>query len=541
MTAVFIQKYRLWLLLAVSAFSRLLIAAFTELGNDEVYYINYALYPDLSHFDHPPMIGWFIQLFSLNLLSESEGFIRLGAVVAGTINTWLIYLIGKKLRDETTGWYAALLYTASFYSFVIAGIFIMPDAPQSLFWLCSVYLMIDISKAGPDARKGQKAMLLLGVSAGLAMLSKYTSVFLFTGAGLYFLLFERKWFLKWQVYTAVLISIVLFIPVIVWNLQYDFISFTFHSDRVEVVQTILRPDLFGIELGGQILYNNPVTFVLVLLGLFAFFRGHLQEQKPEIRMLLTIALPVILLFLGFSLFRRTLPHWTGPAYMTLIPLAALYLRNITKDGLAGRLFAAPVKYALSILVIVLSAALIQINQGWFFNKGIDATSGRRLGIKDITLDVYGWEQLHIGFAGQYREDTASGHMRNDAVILSQRWFPAANIDYYVARPLGIRLLTLGELERTHKYAWITQFRGGFYPGMDAYYFSSSYDFSDPNGQYKDYFTRIEQPDTIPVYRNKKLVMYHYVWRMRGLIEVPPDSLTGKDLQKAIQVIGKSGY
>ena len=541
MTAAFLHKNRLWLLLAVSAFSRLLIAAFTELGNDEVYYVNYALYPDLSHFDHPPMIGWFIQLFSLNLLYESEIFIRLGAVVAGTINTWLAYLIGKKLRDETTGWYAALLYTASFYCFVIAGIFIMPDAPQSLFWLLSVYLLVIVAQAGPENKKGQRAMLIVGLTAGLAMLSKYTSVFLFTGAGIYFLLFERKWLLKWQVYAAVLLASLIFLPVIIWNIQYDFISFTFHSERVEVVKSVLRPDLFGIELGGQIFYNNPVTFVIIVMGLLAFFRNRFPENKPEIRMLVSIAIPVILLFLGFSLFRRTLPHWTGPAYMTLIPLAALYIRTLTKNGLAEKPFAAPLRYALLFLVIVLTAALGQIGQGWFFNKGIDVQTGKRLGIKDITLDMYGWRQLHDGFAPVYQQDTASGHMRKDAVILSQRWFPAANLDYYVARPLGISLLTLAELERTHKYAWITQFRGGFYPGMDAYYFSSSYDFSDPNGQYREYFTRIEQPETIPVYRNNRLVMYHYVWRMHGLIAVPPDNLTGKDLQKGFQVFGKTNH
>jgi len=83
------------------------------LGNDEAYYYTYALYPALSHFDHPPMVGWVIQLFSLNLHFSSEIFIRLAAVLAGTVNTWLMYCIGKQLRDELTGWYAALLYTAS--------------------------------------------------------------------------------------------------------------------------------------------------------------------------------------------------------------------------------------------------------------------------------------------------------------------------------------------------------------------------------------------------------------------------------------------
>jgi 4-amino-4-deoxy-L-arabinose transferase-like glycosyltransferase len=531
MTNDFFRKYRLWLLLAVSALTRLLIAAFTELGNDEVYYINYALYPDLSHFDHPPMTGWIIQLFSLNLLLENEGFIRLGAVVLGTLNTWLIYLTGKLIHDEHTGWYAALLYTASFYCFIIAGTFMMPDAPQTFFWLITLYLLLKAVKAGPENQDTVKLFLWAGVAGGLALLSKYTSVFLFTGAGLYFLIYERVWLKRWQVYAAGTLSLLLFIPVIIWNIRYDFVSFTFHSDRVEVVKNTLRPDLFASELGGQIFYNNPVVFVLVIAGLMAYFKGRFPDKKPELRLLVTTALPVILLFLGFSLFRRTLPHWTGPAYMTLIPLAALFIRVNTEKGMAGRWITPMIRNAILFLAIVVSAALFQINQGWFLNKGIDTTTGKRLGIKDITLDLYGWEQLHQRFTSIYRQDTATGRMAKDAVIVSQRWFPAANIDYYVARPMGIKLLTLAESERTHKYAWITQYRGGFYPGMDAYYFSSSYDFSDPNGHYGELFTEIGQPDTIPVYRNNKLVMYHYVWRLKGLKSMPPDRLTGKDLFK----------
>ncbi|NTW23936.1 MAG: glycosyltransferase family 39 protein, partial [Lentimicrobium sp.] len=273
MIADFMQKYRLWLLLAISTVSRLMIAAYTELGNDEVYYVNYALFPDLSHFDHPPMIGWFIQIFSLNLRFESELFIRLGAVITGTLNTLLIFLIGKQVKDELTGWYAALLYTASLYCFVIAGIFAMPDAPQTLFWLITLLILLKAFKYGPESTNGRKLILIAGISAGLALLSRYTSVFLFSGAGLYILFFDRRWLLKWQVYASVVIALLLFLPVILWNIHYDFVSFSFHSDRVEVVKKVIRPDLFGIELGGQAFYNNPVTFLLIIFGLLAFFKG----------------------------------------------------------------------------------------------------------------------------------------------------------------------------------------------------------------------------------------------------------------------------
>ena len=132
-----ITKY-LFILLGISALIRSFLAYFIEFGNDEVYYWTYAMYPDWSHFDHPPMVGWFIQLFSGNLFFTSEFFIRLSSVICMTINTYLIYLIGKQVKNEQTGFYAALLYTSSVYAFVITGIFILPDTPLSIFTFLAV-------------------------------------------------------------------------------------------------------------------------------------------------------------------------------------------------------------------------------------------------------------------------------------------------------------------------------------------------------------------------------------------------------------------
>ena len=129
------------LLIGISAIVRAFFAWALEFGNDEVYYWTYALYPDLSHFDHPPMVGFVIQLFSLDLLFNNELFIRLGSVILGSVNTWIIFLIGKKIKDSLTGLYAAFLYTSSIYCFVIAGIFILPDTPQLFFWLLSLYFI----------------------------------------------------------------------------------------------------------------------------------------------------------------------------------------------------------------------------------------------------------------------------------------------------------------------------------------------------------------------------------------------------------------
>ncbi|PLX00009.1 MAG: hypothetical protein C0593_01905, partial [Marinilabiliales bacterium] len=162
------------ILIAVSTVIRGILAATTEFGNDEVYYVLYAMFPDLSHFDHPPMVGFLIQLFSLDLLLRSELFIRLGAIAISAFSTFLIYRITKKVSSERSGFYAALLFTASVYASVIAGLFILPDAPQMLFWLLSISLLQDSVVKSPGTAGAQKKLLLAGLTIGLGMLSKYT-------------------------------------------------------------------------------------------------------------------------------------------------------------------------------------------------------------------------------------------------------------------------------------------------------------------------------------------------------------------------------
>lgn len=516
-----IYRRRLILLLVISSLVRLLIGSVIELGNDEVYYVTYALFPDLSHFDHPPMVGWIIQLFTLNLTFESEGWIRLAAVTAGTLGTLLAFLLGKKIGDAQTGWYTALLYTASIYSFIIAGTFIMPDSPQVLFWMLSLLLLMHTADALNDLRNNDTAnqsrikftyrMLLTGLAAGLALLSKYTSGIVLFGAFLYFIK-NPAWFKRWQVYAALVLALICFLPVVIWNVDNNFISFTFHGDRVEVAQNPIRMDYFGRELGGQFAYNNPVVFVLVVIGLIAIFRKKLRLKNDYAWLLIFTALPPIVLFLGISLFRATLPHWTGPAYITLLPVAALWISQHTSGGKTEKALPVPVTAALGLLVTLLAVALLQIFTGVFVNKPVEKMTGKSKGAYDVTLDLYGWEQLGNKFSALYQNDIRSGIMDTSAVILSHRWFPAANLDYYVARPNNIKLITEGPLIKTHKYDWITRARGGAVQGTKAYFIASGADYASPQDVYGDKLTGLKAPDTIPIFRREVPVKLFYVWR-----------------------------
>ena len=525
-----INKILIWLL-AISAVLRGILAAWMEFGNDEVYYWAYALYPDWSHFDHPPMVGWVIQLFSLNLLFDSEFFIRLASVVFMTANTYIIYRIGKDIKDARTGLYAALLYTASIYAFVITGIFIMPDTPLILFWLLAIWMAVKYLKVkvpepieGPTdfktvlryfdklSTQQPRFLLLFGLFAGLAMLSKYSGVFLWVGMGLYILIFNRKQLKNPYLYLSLLISAICCIPILYWNLQNDFISFSFHSERVG--GNSINFSTFGTELAGEFLYNNPIVFVLAFIAIFAALKKKINMEKPVQRLILCITLPMVVVFWGFSLMRPTLPHWNAPAYVLLILLSAAYLRDKHAEKLPKSIIG-----ALSVLLITLVVGVAEIKTGFI---PLDRhTNPEQLGRDDFTLDMYGWRQLGEKFADFREEKIAEDVMKSEDGIVANQWFPLANLDYYVARPLGMRVMGLGWPEFLHKYLWINDERGGFHLGENYWFLSDSRYMKNPKETYQWYFKEIELVGTIEIERCGKPAKNFFVYTCIGLTDLPP--------------------
>jgi len=519
-----ISRLVIWVI-ALATIGRLVIGYMMELGNDEVYYLTYTYLPDLSHFDHPPMVGWVIQLFTLNFRLNNELFIRLGPILLSSGSSWIMYRIGCMLRDELTGFIAVLLFTASFYASIIAGTFILPDAPQLFFWLAGMYFLL---KALPDPsqKTSRSSLYWAGLFIGLGMLSKYTSVFLWVGAVLFILFYKRLWLSKKELYLSILISFILFIPVLVWNFDNNFISFLYHSERVGVSNNGLRPDYFFTELIGEITYNNPLVFVMIVMALIAVIRKRHFLGRDHKKLMLLIAVPVILLFLGFALFHKTLPHWTGPAYTTLILIAACWQRERTVRSKLFKPIPGLVAWSLILTLLVAIIGVGQVTKGWF-DTPIKCRP-TELGKNDVTLDLYGWHQISEKFALVRSKVVKEDSIDVNAPIISWRWFPAANIDYYVARPLGMKVLALGKFEDIHKYAWLNKSRGDFHTGTDAWFICTSRDFKDPSEIYGSCFKTIKMVEMIPVYRGRTNVMNAFIYTMKSL---KPNAEKGFGLDK----------
>lgn len=73
----------------------------------------------------------------------------------------------------------------------------------------------------------------IGLAIGLGMLSKYTIALLGIAAFVFILIDRdaRKWLVRPELYIAIVISLIIFSPVIIWNANHEWASFFISESR----------------------------------------------------------------------------------------------------------------------------------------------------------------------------------------------------------------------------------------------------------------------------------------------------------------------
>jgi hypothetical protein len=509
-------------LVIITTIIRLLIAWIVPLGNDEVYYFTYSLQPDWNHFDHPPLVGLFIRLFTFDHHWVNELTMRLTSVLSAAVCTLLIAKCGKLLKNEKAGLIAALLYTGSIYTSIIAGLFILPDSPQLVFWIACLYIMLKLIRE-PDKTRINKLLLLFGLLAGLACMSKIHGLFLWFSFGCYVFFYDRKWLTNPFLYIAVLITLCIIAPVIWWNINNDFITWRFHSERVEVGNRSIDFLSFLATLGGQLFYNNPVNVILAFISIIALIKQPGYIQKKDARILCWSSLPLIFLTTAISLFRQTLPHWSGPGFIALILLSAVFIeyqlnQNVTRYK----------KWLRTSLGFMIGLVLLGTVAILYYPGTISDRQAPKTGKGDVTLDMYGWREFSKEFAEIRQKDIEKGLMKKETPLLVHKWFPAGHLLFYITYPQQMKIIGEGTLKDLHKFVWLNEEQGYLSPGEDAYYISPSNYFKDPEEIYKDKFRSITLAATIPQKRGGKIARYWYIYHLKGALQETGARLNSKD-------------
>jgi hypothetical protein len=213
----------------------------------------------------------------------------------------------------------------------------------SALFLYSAYIYLE--------ENNKNYALVMGFAAGAMLLSKYPGILIIFTLLVYVVIYKRKVFKDKYLYFAMGLALLVFSPVLYWNIQNDFISFTFQLHHGIAEEKIFNPKTFFTFLGIQFALFNP--FYLVPLVYFVVMDKKRFEQK-KVYLLLPF-LFVIGFFSYFAAFKHANAQWAGIAYLTASILLGYYFSKFESKKLlvAGIL--------LSTIVIILIKTPIGID------------------------------------------------------------------------------------------------------------------------------------------------------------------------------------
>jgi len=315
---------------------RFFLIGHLQLAPDEAFYWYWAKNLSLSYVEHPPMVAYIMALFTW-IGGDKEFFVRIGGLLCTLVTQIFLYATVRRLRCEDAALPWEVLFVLNSTLLFSGGCIIQtPDTPLLLFWTIALYGCTRVVTGG-----GKGGWYVAGIALGLGLLSKYTMV-LMVPCVLAFLLFSpphRYWLARKEPYLATLLGVLIFSPVIVWNMQHHWASVAFQL--AQGFSPVGKPALSKLleYVGGQIGVVTPLlflAFVYYSLWAGAFARG---GKAREYFFLAMLSWP-ILVFFGLSTARGEVaePNWPAPAYIAGLPLMWIVYRSHFQGSRGHRRF-----------------------------------------------------------------------------------------------------------------------------------------------------------------------------------------------------------
>lgn len=299
----------LLVLLALWWMLNIIVAATVELANDEAYYWFFSWKLDWGYYDHPPMTPLLIWL---GRWIPRELGVRFFAVLLQPIYLFLFWrLIKPKNPTQRDAWLYFLI-AFSIPLLQLYGFLTTPDTPLMMF--TALFLCCFTRFCRNDSWKN---MTLLGLSIALLAYSKYHSVLVVALA----LAACPRCFRSPKLYISLLITLLLYLPHLIWQYEHDWVSFQYHL--------VGRNQSFKASYLGHYLLNTALVFnPLFLYHYILGWRKRNSDNAPMPPVLKSIAIG----FLGFfflSCFRGpTQPQWIIPVVFSALWL----LFNLGRDN-----------------------------------------------------------------------------------------------------------------------------------------------------------------------------------------------------------------
>jgi len=305
------------------------------LAADEAHYWEWSRHLDWSYYSKGPLVAYLIAL-STRLGGHTEFWVRLPAVLLSTLTALIGYALTRRIFHSERAAFVSVVILTAMPLYAVGALVMTIDAPfvccWGLAWLC-------LSRVRP--REGDLAWYGAGTAFGVGLLSKYTMFMLVPCVALWLIGSPRlrHWLRRREPYEALLLGLLIFSPVIVWNARHSW-----YSLRHVATQAGGGPDrplsaalAGGLEFfAGQLGVVSPLLFVVLLLAVNWAWRQAVRRDRDDLLLLVCASLPVYLFFQGWSFLSKVQANWAAHAHLTAGVAAAGWYESWFAPGVRRR-------------------------------------------------------------------------------------------------------------------------------------------------------------------------------------------------------------
>jgi 4-amino-4-deoxy-L-arabinose transferase-like glycosyltransferase len=483
------------LIIALGTALRLALAATVGFGQDETYSVAVSRQLALSYFDHPPLHLWIVGAWARLTGHQDPWLLRLPFIALFALSSGLLYRLSAQAYGERAGFWALLaLNLAPLFSISI-GSAVLPDGPMVC---CSLLMVWSVTRALASARSAAGARrwwLVAGLSAGLALLSKYLALFPILGLLLYLLAPRNRWALATPgPWLAALLATAVFTPVLVWNAAHGWVSFAFQGGRILPAGFSLGRG--AADFAAQCAYLLPwiaVALAAVVVGALA--RG---ARDPADLLFAGLAIGPIIFFMVAGCFTPVLPHWPAIGWLFAFPLLGRALTRL--EPAHGPALYRSATFTAALLGVLLALVASQARTGWM-DRYVAGFPER-----DPTVELIDWRALQSALLQR-------GLLPPGSVVATVSWIDAGRIDYALAGRMPVLCLSADP----RQYAFLHDART--FNGRDALIIANARR-QDWQRRAAPYFQRVEPLPALQLLRNGRPVLTLSLARGIGLSASP---------------------
>ncbi|MBI5196825.1 MAG: glycosyltransferase family 39 protein [Nitrospirae bacterium] len=481
-----------------------------DLSPDEAHYWDWSRRLDLSYYSKGPMMAYLMAL-TTGLMGSSVFAVRFFAPVFLALTSVIVYKLTKEMSGNELPAVTAGLLIHTTPLFAAYGVLMTIDSPFVFFWALALYLFWKAIQQGTGVRDSglvnnlqkypqtpnPKYWLLLGITIGLGLLTKYTMAFFYACAFL-FIVFskeQRHWLKEKEPYIALAISLTVFSPVIIWNAGQNWVTLKHTAGQAHISEEIkISFKSFFEFLGSQAGVLTPLLFAAVIYGALKAYKSRSLFTVHRSLFLFCFWAPILGFFILKSIQAKVEANWATPAYLTAFIAFSLFFLNRDTIKKGTKIFL--------ILAVTMAFSVTLISH---YTDILNLPSK-----KDPTSRLKGWKELGQE-TGKIYNDLS---LRGDVFVFSDSYQVTSELAFYTPGRPRTYCVNLGR--RMNQYdIW-----GGFdkLTGKNAIFVKiGAYDL--PAGL-KGTFNSFERQEFIAK-RNDKVLREYSIFKCYGFKGLPP--------------------